>query len=75
MPEVEAQKQPNWGGMRDKQAQGGGAGGLDGAHIPAPMPYLMHAGRITPGNQPVRAQGHPGAAEPRRAGHLVRGRA
>ena len=54
MPEVEVQKQPNWGAMRDKLVQGGGTGGgIDGAHILTPMPYLMHAGRITPNNQPV----------------------
>lgn len=53
MPEVAVEKQPSWGAMRDKLAQGGGAGGIDGAHILTPMPYLMHAGRITPNNQPV----------------------
>jgi nitrate/nitrite transport system substrate-binding protein len=54
MPEVEVQKQPSWGAMRDKLVQGGGAaGGIDGAHILTPMPYLMQAGRITPNNQPV----------------------
>jgi nitrate/nitrite transport system substrate-binding protein len=53
LPEVEVQKQPSWGAMRDKLVQGGGAGGIDGAHILTPMPYLMHAGRITPNNQPV----------------------
>jgi nitrate/nitrite transport system substrate-binding protein len=52
LPEVVVQKQPSWGAVRDKLAQGGG-GGIDGAHILTPMPYLMHAGRITPNNQPV----------------------
>ncbi|GAA0595282.1 CmpA/NrtA family ABC transporter substrate-binding protein [Craurococcus roseus] len=53
MPEVEVRKQPSWGAVRDKLVQGGAGGGIDGAHILTPMPYLLHAGRITPDNKPV----------------------
>lgn len=53
MPDVEVVKQASWGATRDNLVLGGGAGGIDGAHILTPMPYLMHTGRITQNNQPV----------------------
>ena len=53
MPDVEVSKQASWGATRDNLVLGGGAGGIDGAHILTPMPYLMHAGRITQNSQPV----------------------
>jgi len=53
LPEVEVAKQASWGATRDNLVLGGGAGGIDGAHILTPMPYLMTAGRITQNNQPV----------------------
>jgi nitrate/nitrite transport system substrate-binding protein len=53
MPEVEVAKQASWGATRDNLVLGGGSGGIDGAHILTPMPYLMTAGRITQNNQPV----------------------
>jgi nitrate/nitrite transport system substrate-binding protein len=53
MPEVEVAKQASWGATRDNLVLGGGAGGIDGAHILTPMPYLMTAGRITQNSQPV----------------------
>jgi nitrate/nitrite transport system substrate-binding protein len=53
MPEVEVSKQASWGATRDNLVLGGGAGGIDGAHILTPMPYLMHTGRITQNSQPV----------------------
>ncbi|MFZ4410411.1 MAG: CmpA/NrtA family ABC transporter substrate-binding protein, partial [Paracraurococcus sp.] len=53
MPEVEVSKQASWGATRDNLVLGGERGGIDGAHILTPMPYLMTAGRITQNNQPV----------------------
>jgi len=53
MPDVEVSKQASWGAVRDNLVLGGGAGGIDGAHILTPMPYLMQAGRITQNSQPV----------------------
>ncbi|MBB5693019.1 CmpA/NrtA family ABC transporter substrate-binding protein [Muricoccus pecuniae] len=53
MPDVEVSKQASWGATRDNLVLGGGSGGIDGAHILTPMPYLMHTGRITQNNQPV----------------------
>ncbi len=54
MPDVEVAKQASWGGLRDNLVLGGGAGGIDGAHILSPMPYLMHTGKVTQGGQPVK---------------------
>ena len=53
MPEVEVAKQASWGATRDNLVLGGNGGGIDGAHILTPMPYLMHTGRITQNSQPV----------------------
>jgi nitrate/nitrite transport system substrate-binding protein len=53
MPDVEVSKQASWGATRDNLVLGGGSGGIDGAHILTPMPYLMHTGRITQNSQPV----------------------
>src|SRR5215211_7117935 len=53
MPDVEVVKQASWGATRDNLVLGGGAGGIDGAHILTPMPYLMHTGRVTQNSQPV----------------------
>ncbi len=53
MPDVEVSKQASWGATRDNLVLGGGSGGIDGAHILTPMPYLIHNGRITQNNQPV----------------------
>ena len=53
MPEVEVSKQASWGATRDNLVLGGERGGIDGAHILTPMPYLMHTGRITQNSQPV----------------------
>jgi nitrate/nitrite transport system substrate-binding protein len=53
MPDVEVAKQASWGATRDNLVLGGAAGGIDGAHILTPMPYLMTAGRITQNAQPV----------------------
>jgi nitrate/nitrite transport system substrate-binding protein len=53
MPDVEVAKQASWGATRDNLVLGGERGGIDGAHILTPMPYLMHTGRIVQNNQPV----------------------
>ena len=53
MPEVEVAKQASWGATRDNLVLGGERGGIDGAHILTPLPYLMTAGRVTQNNQPV----------------------
>ncbi|MDX2103891.1 MAG: CmpA/NrtA family ABC transporter substrate-binding protein [Alphaproteobacteria bacterium] len=53
MPDVEVAKQASWGTTRDNLELGSSAGGIDGAHILTPMPYMMHTGRITKNNQPV----------------------
>jgi nitrate/nitrite transport system substrate-binding protein len=52
MPDVEVLKQASWGATRDNLVLGSGAGGIDGAHILTPMPYLMTVGTIT-GGRPV----------------------
>lgn len=49
MPEVEVLKQASWAATRDNLVLGAGGGGVDGAHILTPMPYLMTQGTITQG--------------------------
>lgn len=51
MSEVEVLKQASWPVTRDNLELGSGGGGIDGAHILTPMPYLMTLGTIT--KQPV----------------------
>ncbi|MBT9293241.1 CmpA/NrtA family ABC transporter substrate-binding protein [Prosthecodimorpha staleyi] len=55
MPDVEVAKQASWGTTRDNLELGSAGGGIDGAHILTPMPYLMTAGKITktPGGVPM----------------------
>ena len=53
MPDVEVSKQASWGATRDNLVLGGASGGIDGAHILTPLPYLIHSGRVTQNNQPV----------------------
>jgi nitrate/nitrite transport system substrate-binding protein len=53
MPDVEVAKQASWGATRDNLVLGGAGGGIDGAHILTPMPYLITSGRVTQNNQPV----------------------
>ncbi|MEN9266186.1 MAG: CmpA/NrtA family ABC transporter substrate-binding protein, partial [Thermostichales cyanobacterium BF4_bins_65] len=52
MPDVEVVKQASWGVTRDNLVLGSAGGGIDGAHILTPMPYLMTVGSIT-GGKPV----------------------
>ncbi len=51
MPDVEVVKQASWGTTRDNIDLGSEGGGIDGAHILSPMPYLISSGRITMGNK------------------------
>ncbi|MGG6296146.1 CmpA/NrtA family ABC transporter substrate-binding protein [Leptolyngbya sp. AN02str] len=51
MPDVEVQKQASWGATRDNIVLGSGGGGIDGAHILTPMPYLISTGKVTNGNK------------------------
>lgn len=53
MTDVSVTKQTSWAVTRDNLELGSGGGGIDGAHILTPMPYLMTAGKITKGNTPV----------------------
>jgi nitrate/nitrite transport system substrate-binding protein len=46
VPDVEIAKQASWGGTRDNLVLGGGAGGIDGAHLLTPMAYLLESGKI-----------------------------
>jgi len=52
MPDVEVLKQASWAGTRDNLMLGSGGGGIDGAHILSPMPYLLTTGQAT-GGKPV----------------------
>ena len=53
MPDVEVLKQASWGGTRDNLVLGGGGGGIDGAHILTPLPYLMQTGKVVQNGQSV----------------------
>lgn len=52
MTGVEVLKQASWPVTRDNLELGSAGGGIDGAHILTPMPYMMTLGTIT-NNQPV----------------------
>ncbi len=47
MTDVEVLKQASWPVTRDNMELGSGGGGIDGAHILTPMPYMMTLGTIT----------------------------
>lgn len=51
MKNVEVAKQASWAVTRDNLALGSDGGGIDGAHILTPMPYLMATGQITDGKK------------------------
>jgi nitrate/nitrite transport system substrate-binding protein len=53
MTGVEILKQASWPVTRDNLELGSGGGGIDGAHILTPMPYLMTLGTITKTKQPL----------------------
>ena len=49
LPEIEVLKQASWAATRDNLVLGSGGGGIDGAHILSPMPYLLTTGQATGG--------------------------
>ncbi|MCT0216216.1 ABC transporter substrate-binding protein [Synechococcus sp. CS-1330] len=53
MPEVKVVKQTSWAATRDNLELGSSRGGIDGAHILTPMPYLLTAGKITKTKKPL----------------------
>lgn len=53
MKDVSVEKQASWGTTRDNLELGSGGGGIDGAHILTPMPYLISTGKVTKGNQKI----------------------
>ncbi|MBF2022364.1 MAG: ABC transporter substrate-binding protein [Hydrococcus sp. C42_A2020_068] len=53
MTGVEVVKQASWPVTRDNLELGSDGGGIDGAHILTPMPYLMTMGLITKTKQPL----------------------
>lgn len=50
LPDVQVTKQASWGTTRDNLELGSAGGGIDGAHILSPLPYLMASGRVTKNN-------------------------
>ena len=53
MSGVELKKQTSWAVTRDNLELGGARGGIDGAHILSPMPYLLTTGAISKSKKPV----------------------
>src|SRR5690349_21737952 len=53
MTDVEVAKQSSWGATRDNLVLGSKSGGIDGAHILTPMPYLITTGAVTANNVQV----------------------
>lgn len=51
MKDVEVIKQASWGATRDNVVLGSQGGGIDGAHILTPMPYLISTGKVTDGKK------------------------
>jgi nitrate/nitrite transport system substrate-binding protein len=51
MTGVEVTKQASWGTTRDNLVLGSAGGGIDGAHILTPMPYLISEGIVTDGKK------------------------
>jgi nitrate/nitrite transport system substrate-binding protein len=51
MKDVKLAKQTSWAATRDNLVTGSQGGGIDGAHILSPMPYLMTTGKITDGKE------------------------
>lgn len=51
MKDVEVAKQASWGATRDNLVLGSEGGGIDGAHILTPMPYLIATGKVTDGKK------------------------
>ncbi|HKU94401.1 MAG TPA: CmpA/NrtA family ABC transporter substrate-binding protein [Vineibacter sp.] len=53
LTDASVNKQASWGTTRDNIVLGSAAGGIDGAHILTPMPYLISLGVVTTENKPL----------------------
>jgi nitrate/nitrite transport system substrate-binding protein len=53
VPDSDVVKQASWGATRDNLVLGSEGGGIDGAHILSPMPYLISAGKVTQNSVPT----------------------
>ncbi|MEP0872840.1 ABC transporter substrate-binding protein [Trichocoleus desertorum AS-A10] len=51
MKDVQVAKQASWAATRDNIVLGSEGGGIDGAHILSPMPYLISEGKVTDGKK------------------------
>lgn len=51
MKDVKLVKQTSWAATRDNLVTGSQGGGIDGAHILTPMPYLITTGAVTQGKE------------------------
>ncbi|MDX2232536.1 MAG: CmpA/NrtA family ABC transporter substrate-binding protein [Leptolyngbyaceae cyanobacterium bins.349] len=51
MKDVKVVKQTSWATTRDNLVTGSQGGGIDGAHILTPMPYLITTGKVTDGKE------------------------
>ena len=51
MTDVKVVKQTSWAATRDNIVTGSQGGGIDGAHILSPMPYLITTGKVTQGKE------------------------
>ena len=51
MKDVKVIKQTSWATTRDNLVTGSQGGGIDGAHILSPMPYLITTGKVTDGKE------------------------
>ncbi|MDR6287843.1 nitrate/nitrite transport system substrate-binding protein [Inquilinus ginsengisoli] len=56
LTEASVAKQASWATTRDNLVLGSAGGGIDGAHILTPMPYLLTLGTITAENRPLPMQ-------------------
>ncbi len=53
LPDMSIEKQASWGATRDNIELGEAGGGITGAHILTPMPYLISSGKVTKNNVKV----------------------
>lgn len=53
MPDVSVERQTSWGTTRDNLVLGSEGDGIDGAHIPTPLPYLISEGLVTQNGAPT----------------------
>jgi nitrate/nitrite transport system substrate-binding protein len=53
LPDMVIDKQASWGATRDNIELGEAGGGITGAHILTPMPYLISTGKVTKSKVPM----------------------